>query len=100
MSLVKLDKKLYEKSEKIIAKLAELKEIVADKPEEYKQQTLEYLEGLISQVEDFEEELRPKSPAPEMDEWEVMMRKNLASPEKYKNVQIEDIPLKAFKSKK
>lgn len=95
MSFLKLNKKLDHKFEIIIEKLAELKEIAADKPDDFKKQTLEYIASLITQVDAFEQDLNQ----PVEDEWEKEMRSKLTNPEKYEDVAIEDIPLKKFKQK-
>jgi primosomal protein N'' len=85
----KLDKKIEKHSEKIIEKLADLKELAFDKSDEIKIQIIDYVDSLIAQVEAFEEDLT----TPGYDEWEKETRKRLADPEKWKNVPIEDIPL-------
>jgi hypothetical protein len=92
----KLDKKIEKHSEKIIEKLADLKELAFDKSDESKQQIIEYVDSLIVQVEAFEEDLT----TPGYDEWEIEMRKRLAHPEKWRNVPIEDIPLIELKPKR
>lgn len=101
----KLDKKIEKYSEKIIEKLADLKELSFDKSDEIKQQIIDYVDSLIVQVDAFEEELvteetkNIKVKNTDYDEWEKKIRSRLSDPAKWKNVPIEEIPLKELKRK-
>jgi hypothetical protein len=98
----KLDKKIEKHSEKIIEKLADLKEIAFDKSDEIKQQIIDYVDSLIIQVDAFEEELvSSESKVKNVDyEWEKKIRAGLSDPAKWKDTPIEDIPLKELKPKR
>jgi hypothetical protein len=98
MSSLKLNKKIDEHANKIIEKLSEIKETVTDMSDEIKQQTIEYLNSLIVQVDDFESE--KLSPVQEIELEDQRLRKFLKSPEKWKNTELQDIPLREFTKRK
>lgn len=100
MNRTKLDRKLSEKSDKIIEKLSEIREVVGGMSDEIKMQTIEYIQSLIAQVEDFEKETIVEEEKEKQDEDEKRIRTKLSSPEKWRNVALEDIPLKQFRKKK